>query len=130
MSRGIRNNNPGNIRHGPKWLGLSSEQTDPEYSQFRSPVYGIRAMVKLLRNYQTRHGLKTIEEIITRWAPPSENITGAYVKHVASDAGVDPRAEIDVNDYLTAIVTAIIEHENGRQPYTPAQIAEGIRLAG
>lgn len=130
MSRGIRNNNPGNIRHGPKWLGLSPQQTDPEYSQFTKPEYGIRAMVKLLRNYQTRHGRKTIEEIITRWAPPSENITGAYVKHVADVAGVDPRAEIDVNNYLTPMVTAIIKHENGRQPYTPAQIAEGIRLAG
>ena len=67
MARGIRNNNPGNIRHGSsKWQGMSATQTDSEYIQFDDPVYGIRAIVKLLRNYQSRHGLNTIEEIITR----------------------------------------------------------------
>ena len=52
MARGIRNNNPGNIRHGgSKWQGMSETQTDDEYIQFDDPVYGIRALAKLLKNY-------------------------------------------------------------------------------
>lgn len=129
-ARGIRNNNPGNIRHGPsKWQGMSDEQTDSEYIQFDDPVYGIRALAKLLKNYQDRHGLKTIRGIITRWAPPSENITESYVEHVARIVGVSPDAAIDVRENLVPMVTAIIKHENGEQPYTPDQISRGIALS-
>lgn len=130
MSRGIRNNNPGNIRHGSsKWQGMSLKQTDDEYIQFDDPVYGIRAMAKLLKNYQRNYGLNTVQEIISRWAPPSENITGAYVAAVAGKLGIDANKEILVDDYLPAMVPAIIHHENGQQPYSDAQITEGIRLA-
>lgn len=130
MARGIRNNNPGNIRHGgSRWQGMSATQSDTEYVQFDDPVYGIRALAKLLKNYQSRHGLNTINEIINRWAPPSENITGAYVANVARIVGVDRDQQITVTDYLPGLVTAIITHENGSQPYTSDQISQGISLA-
>ncbi len=129
-ARGIRNNNPGNIRHGSsKWQGMSLKQMDSEYIQFDDPVFGIRAMSKLLKNYQARYGLNTIEEIISRWAPPSENITGAYVSMVAKAAGVNPRQEILVDDYLQRIIPAMIRQENGSQPYPMNVINEGIRLS-
>ena len=129
-ARGIRNNNPGNIRHGSsKWQGMSDTQTDSEYVQFDDPVYGIRAIARVLKNYQDRHGLKTIAEIIRRWAPPSENITDSYVEHVSRIVGVPAHTEIDVRDRMVPLVTAIIKHENGEQPYTPDQIAQGISLA-
>lgn len=129
-ARGIRNNNPGNIRHGAsKWQGMSADQTDSEYIQFDDPVYGIRALAKLLKNYQSRHGLNTIREIINRWAPPSENITSAYVDHVSRVVGVHPDSEISVTDKITPLVVSIIKHENGQQPYTPEQIAQGISLS-
>lgn len=130
MARGIRNKNPGNIRHGSsKWQGMSAVQTDSEYIQFDDPVYGIRAMAKLLKNYQLNYGLNTIEQIIGRWAPPSENITEAYIKNVASKVGIDRDQQIQVVDYLPALVVAIIKHENGMQPYNDAQIAKGISLS-
>ena len=130
MARGIRNNNPGNIRHGgSQWQGMSATQTDTEYVQFNDPVYGIRALAKLLKNYQRNYGLNTINEIINRWAPPSENITGAYIANVSRIVGVDKDRQILVDDYLPGLVTAIITHENGSQPYSGEQIAEGIRLA-
>ena len=130
MARGIRKNNPGNIRHsGSRWQGLSATQTDTEYVQFDDPVFGIRALAKLLKNYQSRYGLNTIEAIINRWAPPSENITTAYVANVSRIVGVDKDAQINVSDYMVPMVKAIITHENGSQPYSPDQIAEGIRLA-
>lgn len=131
MARGIRNNNPGNIRHGSsQWQGMSVEQTDGEYIQFDDPVYGIRAMARLLKNYQSKYGLDTISEIISRWAPPNENITAAYVKSVSEKLGVAPDHKIDVASALPRLVPAIIFHENGLQPYSETQILKGIQLAG
>ena len=130
MARGIRNNNPGNIRHSSsQWQGKSATQTDTEYVQFDNPVWGIRALAKLLKNYQSRYGLNTINEIINRWAPPSENITSAYVDNVSRIVGVNKDQQILVDDYMVPFVKAIITHENGSQPYSADQIAEGIRLA-
>ena len=130
MARGIRNKNPGNIRHGAsQWQGMSDVQTDKSFVQFDNAIYGIRAVAKLLKNYQTRYGLNTIEEIISRWAPPSENITGAYVKHVAEAANVNPREPINVSDHLLPIVKTIIKHENGINPYSDETIKKGISLA-
>jgi len=130
MARGIKNNNPGNIRHGgSRWQGMSDIQNDSDYVQFDDPVYGIRALAKLLKNYQSRYGLKTINEIINRWAPPSENITTAYVANVARIVGVDKDAEINVADHIVSMVKAIITHENGQQPYTAEQISTGIGMA-
>jgi len=130
MTRGIRNNNPGNIRQGTsRWQGMSATQPDSEYVTFDSPIYGIRAMAKLLTNYQTRYGLKTIREIITRWAPPVENITESYIANVSRIVGASPDQEIDVAGSMVPLVKAIITHENGQQPYTDEQINQGIALA-
>lgn len=130
MTRGIRNNNPGNIRHGTsRWQGMSAAQPDSEYVTFDSPLYGIRAMAKLLTNYQDRYGLDTIRQLITRWAPPSENITESYINNVSRIVGALPDQKIDVGDSMVPLVEAIITHENGQQPYTAEQIAQGIALA-
>ena len=130
MARGIRNNNPGNIRHsGSQWQGLSASQTDSAFAQFDDPVYGIRALAKLLKNYQSRYGLNTVRELINRWAPPSENDTGAYVEHVAREVGLNPDTAINVNDHIVPIVTTIIKHENGYNPYSADVISKGIGLA-
>ena len=34
IPRGIRNNNPGNIRHSDQWKGLTPEQPDPDFCTF------------------------------------------------------------------------------------------------
>lgn len=130
MTRGIRNNNPGNIRHGTsRWQGMSAAQPDKEYVTFDSPLYGIRAMAKLLTNYASRYGLDTIRGIITRWAPPIENITASYIDNVSTRVGVLPDQKIDVTARMVPLVKAIIQHENGQQPYTDEQIDQGIALA-
>lgn len=130
MARGIRNNNPGNIRHGgSQWQGMSAQQTDTDYVQFDDPVYGIRALAKLLSNYQTRYGLNTVRAIITRWAPPVENITPAYIANVSRLTGLGPDERFNISDYMTPMVKAIITHENGEQPYSDEQISQGIGLA-
>jgi len=127
--RGIRNNNPGNIRHGDQWVGLATEQEDPSFCSFIKPEYGIRAMGKILVNYQRRYGINTVRGIINRWAPPVENDTDAYVAHVADVVGVDPDEKVVVADVLAKLIPVIIKHENGQMPYSDEQIAKGIEMA-
>jgi len=128
--RGIRNNNPGNIRHvsGVTWQGEAETQTDPAFVQFVDPVYGIRAIVRIMHSYQ-REGLKTVMEIINRWAPPNENNSTAYVAAVASSIGCRPTDPLNFDTVMPLLVEAIILHENGSQPYTEDQISRGIALA-
>lgn len=130
MTRGERNNNPGNIRHVPgvTWLGQSAIQTDDAFVQFTDPRFGIRAVARILRSYETR-GIDTLEDAIDRWAPPNENNSVAYVQAVCTDCGIAADEAISLEDHLPAVVTAIIRHEEGEVIYTPDQIAQGIALA-
>lgn len=129
-ARGLRNNNPGNIRKGTsQWQGMSPQQTDSAFVQFVSPVYGIRALAVLLKNYSKRYGLNTVEEIISRYAPPNENITGSYVRAVSDAIGVSPRQEINVTANLPRLIAAITKHENGLQPYPESLIRQGVALS-
>ncbi len=131
--RGIRNNNPGNIRrNGDPWQGLAERQLDIEFFTFKSAVYGIRALARTLITYQDKYGLRTIRQIISRWAPPNENNTEAYVKAVAASTGLDADQPLDVHrfDHLLPLTKAIIRHENGQQPYSDAELTKGLVLAG
>lgn len=127
--RGIRNNNPGNIRHGAKWQGMAAQQTDANFVQFISPEYGLRALSKLLDTYFNSYGLNTVRKIIDKYAPSSENNTEAYARAVAAALGVSPDTVINVPQKKAALVAAIVEHENGQQPYTIAQISTGVTMA-
>jgi hypothetical protein len=129
--RGERNNNPGNIRlSATRWQG-QVDGTDPAFVTFDTPESGIRALAKLLKNYQTIHGLRTVRGIINRYAPPSENNTSAYVAAVSAALGVSPDAAIDLNNAgtLQQLVAAVITHENGRNTYAASTIAAGVALA-
>jgi hypothetical protein len=140
LPRGIRNNNPGNIRRSPtRWEGQAESQTDPSFVVFVSPQYGIRALARILLNYQSQYHLSSLEEMIHRWAPPNENDTEAYIRAVAMASDVDAKAAIILrgNKALFArIVTAIIDHENGSAHgfgrdrwYDPAIVEQGIVMA-
>ncbi|MBT0716870.1 structural protein [Rosenbergiella epipactidis] len=132
-ARGIRNNNPGNIRWGDDWQGLvpKSERIDKSFCQFTASEYGIRAMIIILRNYEKKHGLNTVRKIINRWAPPVENDTDAYINSVAKQVGVDADKVIDVTDsrVMIPLLEAVITHENGNQPYDFATFVKAIDLA-
>lgn len=142
-TRGVRNNNPGNIDYNVRnqWQGqLAPDATlEKRFARFDTPENGIRALTKLLLAYRGKEGtpgaggpgIDTIYETINRWAPLVENNTGAYVNAVAKAAGVGPMQRIDIRDpaILTAVVTAIIAHENGINPYSLATIEEGVRRA-
>lgn len=86
QSRGWRNCNPLNIRRGERWAGLTPTQPDPQFCRFRSMEYGYRAgakvMVSYYRLFMQRGMAFTIRNIISRWAPPNENQTEAYIRRV------------------------------------------------
>jgi len=133
ISRGERNNNPGNIRISKdKWQGLSTEQLDKEFFTFKDPTYGIRAMARILIKYQDSYNANTVRKIVRRWAPPVENDTEAYIERVCELTSFDDTQELNMHnfDHLRPIVIALINHELGYQPYTEAQITKGIVLAG
>lgn len=132
-SRGIRNNNPGNLRKtNDPWQGLAETQTDKEFFVFENPIYGIRALARTLIKYQDKHGLRTIRHIISRWAPSAENDTVAYIRGVsmATEFGADIELNMHKYAHLKAMTSAIILFENGQQPYTSAQIDKALVLAG
>lgn len=127
IPRGIRNNNPGNIRHGDNWQGMKAIQTDKSFVQFKTPQYGIRAMAKVLDSYR-RRGVEYLVDIISTWAPPNENDTGAYIASVEKQTGIYANERITREQY-PRVIAAIIKHENGFNPYSAATIEEGIALA-
>lgn len=98
LPRGIRNNNPLNIRIGNGWVGECEENTDGSFEQFVCIHYGLRAGFVLLRRYIERYKLNTIAKIISRWAPSSENNTKKYIKSVAHLTGIDENKVIQFND--------------------------------
>lgn len=117
--RGIRNNNPGNIRNSEanEWLGevASKEKQDEDFEEFQDMAHGVRAMMRLLVNYQRNYNLHTIRELIGRWAPRTENDTNLYVRLVSDEMGVPACCGIDLSEKGTicALVDAMIYVENG-----------------
>lgn len=141
QTRGYRNRNPGNIDHIPanRWQGLADPAIEPappggraRFARFVSHEYGIRALAMLLTTYQDRHGLNTIRGIVSRWAPGAENDTEAYIASVARRMDRHPRQALDLHRYadLRPLVEAVIIHELGGNPYVPATLDAGLRLAG
>jgi hypothetical protein len=117
--RSLRNNNPGNIEHVPsfRWFGElpPDPAIEPRFARFDTPANGFRALARNLLNYQRRYSLRTVREIVNRWAPPVENETTAYVAAVARALGVHPDQALDLEDppTLTALSRAIANYESG-----------------
>lgn len=131
LPRGVRNNNPGNIRmDGTPWQGLIPG-ADKSFATFDTPESGIRALGKNLLTYQDKHGLDTVQGIIQRWAPPTENQTSAYIGAVAREMGVQPGDKLNLRDQdtLFKLTKAIIKHENGRNPYHDKTVMRGVEKA-
>ena len=131
LTRGERNNNPGNIvKSDIFWRGEIAGD-DSRFESFATPDEGIRALAVILQNYQKKYGLNTVRGIINRYAPPVENDTGAYINAVSSALGVSPDASLNLADpgTLLPLVTAIIKHENGRVLYDQALIASAVGVA-
>ncbi|EPR43137.1 hypothetical protein dsx2_2497 [Desulfovibrio sp. X2] len=111
--RGIRNNNPGNIRKSAAdWRG-EVEGEDTAFETFDTPEDGLRALGKILLRYERDYGLNTVRGILTRYAPACENDTAGYIAHVAERMGVSPDEPVDVAANLPQLMRAIVAHECG-----------------
>lgn len=133
LPRGIRNNNPGNIRlSSAKWRGQRIKQTDAEFVEFESSLLGLRALMVLLLTYFHRHDLDCVQSIINRYAPPHENATDHYAESVAKQMGVRRRQRLDLRNAATLanLARAIVRHENGKGDwYAPELYAQAASLA-
>ena len=131
--RGIRNNNPLNIRAtGTRWNG-EVEGGDTAFETFATPEHGIAAAVRNLQGYQDRHGIRTIGEAINRWAPPSDgNDTNAYLARIEEMTGLSADTPLDAHNFaqMQALIPAMIQVENGTQPYDAGTFVQGFSLAG
>lgn len=116
IPRGIRNNNPLNIRIGNVWLGERSQPTDPLFEEFVTIEYGLRAAFVLLRRYIKHYHRNTIATIIESWAPASENNTQRYIDTVSNRLSLSPLAPIAYEDKVTMcrLVDAMATVEVGR----------------
>lgn len=130
-TRGVRNNNPGNIRlvPGVEWVGQCFG-ADTDFCTFSDPKYGVRAIAEILHSYWVRDGIRTISGAIMRWAPPTENNTGAYMDDVAQRCAIDADEPTTLAAIIVPLIEGIIAHENGNFSYPTSVIQEGIALAG
>ena len=133
LPRGYRNNNPLNIQINPanNWQGKVANNTDGVFEQFVSMEYGYRAALKLIQNYINNDGLKTVSQIIGKWAPNNENNTAGYIQRVIGinqwtpAKVIDPQNASEMTDLVYAM--AIVENGNTILPdYT--QIYKGWEL--
>ncbi len=131
---GVRLNNPGNIRYveSVKWQGLDDPPQENGFCRFKSPTYGIRAIARQLITYFDRDDCNTVRQMISKWAPPSENPTEKYIANVASWMKVGADDALNAHDYKTlrGLVLGIIRQENGQQPYKDTVIDKALVLAG
>ena len=116
LSLGIRNNNPLNIRKGKShWQGeISSPRGEDgrglSFCKFSSLDWGLRAAFCLLRTYRNKYKAVCIRDIITRWAPPSENDTNAYIRTVCKLTGFGGNERLTENDWPRLVqAMALIE---------------------
>ena len=114
--RGLRNNNPGNIRQNSiRYSGEIQPSKDAAFKQFQSMAYGYRAMFVVLHTYARKHGIDTIERMISRYAPANENHTQAYIDAVSAESGVSATSHLTSTnaDVMIPIVAAMSRVENG-----------------
>ena len=137
--RGIKNNNPGNLR--PLDSGTWQGQTGVDgggYLEFTALTYGIRAAAINLFNYAARDGVNTLQEVANRWAPSGDNNDPvAYAQTLSSVSGFSVNQGIDLTDQATnaAVLAGIFRAENGERlsgiPWvSSADIAAGQAATG
>lgn len=101
-----KTNNPLNIRYNPlnRWRGQVGEYKG--FCVFENEAYGIRAAFRILTTY-IANGINTIESIVSRWAPPTENNTQRYIDFVVDETLIPATLELtdlSIHDYWTKII--------------------------
>lgn len=128
---GYKGCNPLNVRaSSDKWRG-SIGQSDNGYVIFSTPMDGIRVAATVIKNYGTKYGINTVRDIVSRYAPASENPTDDYIANVCKGTGYQPDEKLDTKnpEVLKKLVTAMMRQEIGDVPYSEETINEGVQRA-
>lgn len=111
------NNNPLNIRFNPanNWRGQTGQNKG--FCTFESKAFGFRAAYRIITTY-IKNGYNTIEKIVSRWAPPTENNTENYIRFVCEETIIDPDqilTDESIHDYWTKLIIlrAMAKMESG-----------------
>lgn len=130
-ARGIRNNNPGNIKYSSanNWQGQTG--SDGTFATFSSPVYGFRALFMLARTYINTHGLDTLDKFGPRWTATDQ---AAWRSNVAINSGIPQNAKLNFNDkaQMIRLARGIVVAENGvkyKNYYSDSVIGSGYDAA-
>lgn len=136
--RAVRNNNPGNIRVGIKWQGLMpaaqmtpDQAAEKDFCVFLSPQWGFRAMATIIHTYVLKDNVTTQRGVISRWAPPNENNTAAYLADVVARTGIgaDVPYPFDDHAHMAVLCKTISIHEVGSWAFQDADVIDGIETA-
>ena len=112
LPRGLRNNNLGNLRTGSFTKSHGQIGVDDAgFAIFPDMTAGNKAQADLLRSY-SRRGFNTINKMINRYAPSSENDTNAYIRAVSKRTGIGAN-DVVRSDQFDVLQQAISLHENG-----------------
>ncbi|MGP2827125.1 lytic transglycosylase [Serratia marcescens] len=136
--RGIRNNNPGNLNYvGQNGAALEDHAT-PRFARFNSAFEGFAALGKQIKAYYNGTSkaagyqkLQSVEDIISRFAPASENNTQAYINKLSKMLGVGRGDSLNIQDpqVLATLMNGITQIENGKNPYAPEMVLKAAQSA-
>jgi hypothetical protein len=125
LVRGLRNNNPGNIRA----TSANQPQDSEGFRTFGSMDEGIAAANNQLNIYATRDGINTISGIVSKWAPKNENDTAAYISSINQQTGINPNAQLSEAD-RASVLAAMFRHETNSLAPDASNIADALSLRG
>jgi hypothetical protein len=116
--RGITQCNPFDIEYSPRIYWVGQQPGKDLFVTFDTPVHGIRAGMKDAHNKVYVDGLNTITKLISKFAPPSENDTVAYISHMSKVMGIKADDPLDLStvEHLILWAKGIITQEVGHSP--------------
>lgn len=120
-TNGFAINNPLNIRYLTTNAFNGQIANHNGYGQYDTLSNGVRAAGKQLTSYYNG-GQTTVAQIVNKWAPSTENDSGAYISDVAQRMGVDSNEPLSWPGDEVALIQAMAYHENGYNNMTDADV--------
>lgn len=121
QTRGMRNNNPGNLEFAGQ-RGAVRENGEGRFAKFGTLSEGVAALGRQLQLYGKR-GINTLRKVIETWAPrynkktgKIENDTEGYISRMREMTGFGENQRINLQDASTLglLIRGITTVENGR----------------
>jgi len=132
-TRGVRNNNPMNLRKGVAFQYQVENPNETAFMTFGKTWQGIRAGVLDITNDISK-GQNTLTKLINQYAPPTENDTTNYINTISKNLAIKPNDVLDRKnfDFMCNLVRSIIAMENGANSLkfiTEQDKNEGVKSA-